>query len=232
MTGINAGRVGTTAGDGGYSITQLRAGAGGVRAYGPEHGVVERALTVTADTTADFVLGRAIRPAARPPFTYAGIVWDSLGTPVTGAAVSMIRDSGANPLAIVTSGGDGAFVVTTQTTANVVRVTRDGYVQIENPAPLALESLTVVNVAIPRIVGYQVQPVGTLRVGSTAQVMTEVATDDGLRSTGQFYASLISSNGGVAAIEGGQVIARAPGTATITAMYYGVTATLAVSVVQ
>jgi hypothetical protein len=233
MTGINAGRVAAPSTDGRYNVGELRAGAGLVRVYGPQHTPLERTLTVPVEGAVDFALTAAPGGSVQPPFTYRGVVWDSRGTPVSGASVTMIRDSGANPLAIVTSGGDGTFTVTTQTTASFVRVTRDGHVTIENTAPLAVGATTEVNVTLPRITRYALQAVAALRVGQSATLATEVTTDDGLTSVGRAYVSTVSSNEAVVAVSGlGNVVAQSPGTVVITAAYNGLTATVNVQVTQ
>jgi hypothetical protein len=231
MTGVNAGRIGVAASDGRYTLFSLRAGSGLVRVYGPQHGAVERTVALPAAADVDFAVTASGPSAQQPPFTYRGIVWDSRGSPVSGAIVSMIRDSGANPLAVVTSGAEGTFTVTTQTTANTVRATRDGHVQVENPAPLALAPTTEVNITLPRITTYRLQEIAALRVGQSATLIAEVVTDDGLTSTGRTYVSTTSSNEAVATAELGSVLARAPGTAVITASYSGLTATLTLQVI-
>jgi hypothetical protein len=234
MTGINAGRLAATGSDGVYTLSGLRAGSGLVRAYGPEHTALEVTVVIPLLTAAtlDFVLGRV---PARPnpgPYTYSGTVWSSRGEPVPGAAVVLSRDSGGNPLGIVSSGGDGTFSITTQSTASTIRVARDGFVSVENPAPPALDSTTVVNVTIPRITRYALQPVPDLRVRQGATLLTEVDTDDGLQSVGRAYTSTTSSNEAIVAVTGpGTIVAQAPGTATITAIYSGLTATATITVI-
>jgi hypothetical protein len=234
MTGINAGRLASSGSDGQYSLSGLRAGSGVLRAYGPEHAPLEITLTVPIPAAAplEFALSRVPVRTAPGPFTYTGTVWDSRGTPVSGAAVIVIRESGADPLGLVTTGADGTFSITTQSTANAIRVTRDGFVSVENPAPLPLESGAMVNVTIPRITRYALQAVPNLRVGQSATLMTEVDTDDALRSTGRAYTSTTSSDEAVVAVSGlGTIIGRAPGTATLTATYSGLTATGSVMVI-
>ena len=232
MTGINAGRLASSGSDGRYTLSSLRAGTGVVRVYGPEHAATERSYTVAADATLDVGLTRTVAATLPAPYTYAGTIWDSRGNPVEGAAVAVIRDSGANPLGIVTSGTDGTFSITTQSTANLVRVSRDGFVSVENPAPPALDTRTVVNVTIPRITRYALQAIPALRVGQTATLQSEVDTDDGLTSVGRAYTSTTSSNEAIAAVSGlGALVARAPGTATVTAVYSGLTATQNVQVI-
>jgi hypothetical protein len=233
MTGVNAGRMAAATTDGRYTLAELRAGAGLVRVYGPQHAAAERTMTIPAEGPVDFALTSTTPATIQPPFTYRGVVWDSRAAPVGGAAVSMIRDSGANPLAVVTTGADGTFAVTTQTTANFVRVTRDGHVTVENTAPLVLGPTTEVNVTVPRITRYVLQAVAPLRIGQSAILMTEVTTDDGLTSVGRAYVSTVSSNEAVAAMVGlGSVVAQAPGTAVVTAAYNGLTATVNIQVTQ
>jgi hypothetical protein len=232
MTGINAGRLATSDTTGRYTVSGLRAGVGLVRVYGPEHSATERNYTIAGDATLDVGLAPRTAAPATAPYTYAGTIWDSRGDPVSGAAVAIIRDSGATPLALATSGADGTFSVTTQSTANSIRVTRDGFVSVENPAPPALQATTVANVTIPRITRYALQVVPTLAVGQSATLQTEVDTDDGLRSVGRAYTSTTSSNETVLAVTGlGSIVARAPGSVTVTAVYSGLTATLNVQVV-
>jgi len=232
MSGINAGRLAVSGSDGRYSLSGLRAGTGLVRFYGLEHAASERSYTVAADATLDISLSRTFAAVPPAPYTYAGTVWDSRGQAVAGAAVTVIRDSGANPLGIVSSGADGTFSITTQSTANIIRVTRDGFVSVENPAPPVLQLVTVVNVTIPRITRYALQPIASLRVGQTATLVAEVDTDDGLTSSGPAYTSTTSNDEAVVAVTAlGSIVARAPGTATITASYSGMTATAAVTVV-
>ena len=231
MTGVNAGRLAVTDDTGRYVLTELRAGTGTVRAYGPQHAPAERPIQIAADLQEDFAITRATVETARPPFTYTGTIWDSRGAPVAGAAVTIIRDSGANPLGIVTTGADGAFTITVQSSANVIRVSRQGYVQRENPAPPVLTGAAVANATIPRIVRYAFQPVAALRVGQTATLMTEVDTDDGLRATGRAYEATTSGDDAVVAIASlGVIVARAPGMATIAGTYSGLSATIAVQV--
>ena len=232
MTGINAGRIAVADSLGRYSLSELRAGAGLLRAYGPLHAASERTVTIVGDVQADFGVSRLTTSPPPPPYTYTGTVWDSRGTPVGGAAVTMIRDSGANPLGIVTSGADGTFTITIRTSANTVRVSRDGFVQRENPAPYLHTSTATVNVTIARITRYALQPIQPLAVGGNATLLAEVDTDDGLRSVGRAYTATRSSDEAVVSVAGsGVIIARAPGTATITTEYSGMTAILNVTVV-
>ena len=232
MSGINAGRLAVAGPDGRYTLSGLRAGAGVVRTYGPEHAASEQTYTIAGDATLDVGLTRRPAVSTPAPYTYAGTIWDSRGEPVAGAAITLIRDSAANPLGIVTSGADGTFSITTQATANSIRVTRDGFVSVENPAPPALLPTTVVNVTIPRIVRYALQTVPTLTVGQSTTLITEVDTDDGLRAVGRTYTSTTSSSEAILAVSGlGSLIARAPGTATVTAIYSGLTATQNVQVI-
>jgi hypothetical protein len=231
MTGVNAGRLTVAGSDGRYTLSELRTGSGLMRAYGPQHSAVERTIALPAAADVDFTV-TAATPANQPaPYTYRGIVWDSRGSPVSGATVSMIRDSGANPLAVVTTGAEGSFTVTTQTTANTVRVTRDGHLPRENPAPPVLSATTEVNVTLPRITTYRLQEIPPLRVGQSATLMAEVVTDDGLTSVGRAYESTSSSSETVASAELGNILARAPGTTVITAFYSGLTATLTLQVI-
>jgi hypothetical protein len=232
MSGINAGRLAVAGTDGRYALSGLRAGTGVVRVYGLEHAATERSYPIVADATLDVGLARATAAAPPAPYTYAGTVWDSRGQAVAGAAVTVIRDSGANPLGIVSSGADGTFSITTQSTATFIRVTRDGFVSVENAAPPALQPVTVVNVTIPRITRYALQPLASLRVGQSAILTADVETDDGLTSIGRAYTSTTSSDEAVVAVSGlGAIVARAPGTATVTASYSGLTATTAITVV-
>ena len=232
MSGINAGRLAVAGADGRYSLSGLRAGTGNVRVYGPEHAAIERSYPIVADAILDVGLARTTASTPPAPYTYTGTIWDSRGQPVAGAAVTVIRDSGASPLGIVSSGADGRFSITTQSTANVIRVTRDGFVSVENPAPPALQASTVVNVTIPRITRYALQPVANVRVGQSVTLIADVDTDDGLTSSGQAYTTTTSSDEAVAAVSGlGAIVARAPGTATVTATYSGLTATTAITVV-
>jgi hypothetical protein len=232
MSGVNAGRLATTSADGRYALSGLRAGSGLVRIYGPQHAASERTYAIGGDATLDISLTPRPLVTTSPPFTYVGVIWDSRGDTVSGAAITAIRDSGANPLGIVTSGPDGTFSITTQSTANAIRVTRDGFVTVENPAPPALQATTVVNITIPRITRYVLQAVPNLTVGQSAILTTEVETDDGLRSVGRAYTSTTSSNESIVAIAGlGSVVARAPGTVTVSAIYSGVTATQSIQVI-
>jgi len=231
MTGINAGRLAVSGTDGRYALAELRAGAGLVRVYGPQHAAVERTITLPTDASADFSVIATTASNTIAPFTYRGTVWDSRGAAVSGAAVSMIRDSGANPLAVVITGADGTFTVTVQTIASTVRVSRDGHIPVENAAPLPVTSSTDVNVTLPRITRYGLQEIPPLRVGQNAALMAEVVTDDGLTSIGRAYVSTTSSNEAVASIALGSIAARAPGTTVITASYSGLTATLNLQVI-
>jgi hypothetical protein len=232
MSGINAGRLAVAGPDGRYTLSGLRAGAGVVRTYGPEHAASEQTYTIAGDATLDVGLTRRPAVSTPAPYTYAGTIWDSRGEPVAGAAITLIRDSAATPLGIVTSGADGTFSITTQTTANSIRVTRDGFASVENPAPPALLPTTVVNVTIPRIVRYALQTLPTLTVGQSTTLITEVDTDDGLRAVGRTYTSTTSSSEAILAVSGlGSLIARAPGAATVTAIYSGLTATQNVQVI-
>ncbi len=232
MTGINAGRIATAGTDGQYAFDGLRAGPGLVRVYGVEHAPLDVTIVIPLIAPQNFVLGRIPTRTIPGPFTYTGTVWDSRGEPVAGAALTVIRDSDASPLGIVTSGSDGTFSVTTQSTANTIRVTRDGFVSVENPAPPAFQPTTVVNVTIPRITRYALQAVPSLSVGQSVTLITEVDTDDGLRSIGRVYTNTTSSNEAIVAITGlGSIVARAPGTATVTAVYSGLTATQTIQVV-
>lgn len=229
MTGINAGRLGMAESSGRYTLTELRVGSGRLSVYAVEYAAVERTYDVVADATLDLELTKTGVPDALPPFTYSGTVWDSLGSPIAGALVTLSRDSGGSTVA--TTGPDGRYSITVQQTPANLTVSREGFVSHQGFAPPPLAPITLANVSIRRIVRYTLQAVQPLSVGQSVILMADLDTDDGLRSTGRLYASTSSSNEAVLAAVGlGSLLARSPGTATITAVYFGVTTTMNVTV--
>ena len=89
------------------------------------------------------------------------------------------------------------------------------------------------DVVLVHIDRYTLVPILPLTVGQTARLEAQTDLDDGSTKRGLLFMQLTSSNPSVLHTENytGWIRGIAPGTATVTATYYGVTTTLQVRVV-
>jgi hypothetical protein len=92
----------------------------------------------------------------------------------------------------------------------------------------------VTDVTIRKIDRYAILSPTSIKVGELARVQGRAELDDGSSVTGCVCFSLVSSDPSVVAVDGtgssGIIRGVAPGSATITGTYFGLTATLVVGV--
>ena len=174
-----------------------------------------------------------------PPHTFTGTVRDSRRNAVGDAEIwlysngSPIDDRRGTGFA----DGSGRYTIVLQRTAQSVRAMKDGYVP--NDASIFASSNTsttfVTDVIIKKIDRYMLLSPTSIRAGESVRTEGRVDLDDGSSVTGGCVcAQLTSSDPSVVFIDGtgytGFIRGVAPGSATITGTYYGVTTTLVVRV--
>jgi hypothetical protein len=130
----------------------------------------------------------------------------------------------------------GRYTIVLQRTAGSVRAMRDGYVpsDISIFASSSSSTMFVTDVTIRKIDRYAILSPTSIKVGELARVQGRAELDDGSSVTGCVCFSLVSSDPSVVAVDGtgssGIIRGVAPGSATITGTYFGLTATLVVGV--
>jgi len=191
-----------------------------------------------ATATADVVLESTTmlpRPPA-PPYGVRGVVRNGRGAVVAGAEVWIYGESSPidNRYGTTVTDGAGRYSVTSwQRVPQAVRVLKDGHLPRDVSilgAPDAPSTWTV-DVVLVHIDTYSLLPVTTLSVGQPARLETQVELDDGSTKRGLFFLQLTSSDPAVLEVQpSGWVRGMTPGSATVTASYYGVTTTLIIRV--
>ena len=198
----------------------------------PESGVTPSPLPASSTATTP-------PPFPPPPYTFTGTVRDSRRNAVGDAEIwlygngSPIDDRRGTGFA----DGSGRYTIVLQRTAQSVRAMKDGYVP--NDASIFASSNTsttfVTDVTIRKIDRYTLLSPSSITVGELVRMQGRAELDDGSSVTGGCVCfSLVSSDPSVVAVDGtggsGMIRGVASGSATITATYYGVQATLVVRV--
>jgi hypothetical protein len=213
-----------------------------IRLRGSKVGYFTRELDVIvragAPVDADVVLQSTAllpRPPA-PPYAVRGVVRNGRGAVVAGADVWIYGNSSPidNRYGTTVTDGAGRYSVTSaERLPQAVRVLKNGHVTRDVSilgAPDAPSTWTV-DVVLVHIDTYALLPLPTLAVGQTARLEAQIELDDSSSNRGLFFQQLTSSNPSVLEVQGsGSVQGVAPGTATVTASYYGATTTLPVRV--
>jgi hypothetical protein len=241
ISGVGAGRATFTSGAG---VFWLELPPGTTRLRWSKEGYVarEEQYTLVAGTRSEVQvwLQKVSSPAPfpPPPYTFTGTVRDSRRNPVGGAEIwlysndSPIDDRRGTGFA----DGSGRYTIVLQRTAQSVRALKDGYVpnDVSIFATSSSSTTFATDVTLRKIDRYMLLSPTSIRVGDTARVQGRAELDDGSSVTGCVCFQLVSSDQSAVAIDGsgstGVIRGVAPGTATITGTYYGVTATLVVRV--
>ena len=238
LSGVGAGRV-TTSNEAGVFWFELPPGA--TRFRWSKDGYVSHEQEVRssagATTQINVFLEKFVPPPPplfTPPYTVTGTVSDSRGNPVSGADVSIYGQQSPidHRYGFGRTDSAGRFSITSpERRPTGIKVAKDGYVTKDVQGGSTPPSSTwTVNITIPRIERYVLVSPTSVKVGQSSKVEGQVTLDDGSRTTG--VTGLTSSNEAVAvALSGVWVWGKAPGTATITGFYFGVSSTLQVRVV-
>ena len=175
-------------------------------------------------------------PVPQPPYIVRGLVRNGHGVPVPGAEVWIYGNNSPidNRYGVTWTDGTGHYTVSSpQRVPHAVRAMKDGHIPRDVSilgAPDTASTWTV-DVVLVHIDRYALLPIAPLAVGGTARLEAHTDLDDGSTSRGFLYMQLTSSNPSVLHVERtGWVQAVAPGTATVTATYYGITTTLQIRV--
>ena len=239
--GVGAGRATFTSGAG---VFRFELPPGTTRFKWSKDGYLAREgdYTIVAGTRSEVQvwLQKVTTPAPfpPPPYTFTGTVRDSRRNAVGGAEIWLY--SNGSPIDDRRGTGfadsSGRYTIVLQRTAQSVRAMKDGYVPNDvfifaAPSP---STTFVTDVTIRKIDRYTLLSPTSIRVGDSARVEGRVELDDGSSVTGCVCFSLVSSNPSVVAVDGsgssGVIHGVAPGSATITGTYFGVTTTLVVRV--
>jgi hypothetical protein len=211
-------------------VARFRLSKEGYVSYDKEH-------TLQAGTTTlQLPLKKYIAPPQPsfppPPYTYRGTITDTRGNPVADAEVVIYRNDspidGRTGRAVTDN--SGRFTLISEQGGSGFQVKKRGYITMfGSPGPIAPDSSSTLNVSIPRIDRYVLTAPVSVKVGQDAEVKGFIELDNG--STMTAAGAVSSSNPSVLnAIGGSWVRGVAPGTATVTATFDGVTGTLQVRV--
>jgi hypothetical protein len=215
-------------------ITRLRASRSGY--YPRETDVIVQA---GATTPVGILLERFAGSQAvpQPPYTVRGFVRNAHGLPVPGAEVWIYGNHSPidNRYGTTSTDATGHYsVVSPQRAPHAVRALKNRHIPRDVSilgAPDATSTWTVA-VVLVHIDRYTLLPIPPVTVGHTARLEAQTDLDDGSTRRGLLFMQLTSSDPSVLQVESytGWITGVAPGTATVTATYYGVTTTLPIRV--
>jgi hypothetical protein len=239
--GVGAGRATFTSGAGVFRF-ELPAGTTSFRWSKQGYVAREAEHTITAGVRTEVHLWlqkvTTQPPFPPPPYTFTGTVRDSRRNPIGGAEIWLYSNS--SPIddrrGTGFTDGSGRYTITLQRTASAVRAMKAGYVtnDVSIFASSNSSATFVTDVTIKKIDRYMLLSPTSMRVGEMARMEGRAELDDGSSFTGCVCFQLVSSNPSVVAVDGdgssGRIHGVAPGSATITGTYYGVTTTLVVRV--
>jgi protocatechuate 3,4-dioxygenase beta subunit len=171
----------------------------------------------------------------QPRYTVNGDVRDSRGVPVPGAEIWIYGNGSPidNRYGVTFTDNNGRYSVASPTRVpHTVRAMKDGYVRRDVPIPASASSdIWRADITIAHIDRYRLFAPADVTVGEWARLQAHIDLDDGSALTGFLFMELSSDNGAVLHVEPtGWINGVAPGTATITARYYGATTTASVRV--
>jgi len=229
----------TTGADGVFSfklpvgLTRLRSSKSGY--YPRENDLIVRAgATVPLEISLERISGG--QPVPQSPYTVRGLISNGRGAAVAGAEVWIYGQSSPidNRYGTTSTDSGGRYSVSSpQRVPQSVRAMKDGHITRDVSiltAPDA-QSTWAVDVVLVHIDRYTLVPVPPLTVGQSVRLEAQTDLDDGSSNRGLLYFQMTSSDPSVLQVPStGLVQAVAPGSATVTAVYYGVTTTLQIRV--
>lgn len=172
---------------------------------------------------------------AQPAYTVTGQVRDSRGAPVAGAEVWIYGNDSPidNRYGVTFTDGNGRYSVSSATRApHMVRAMKDGYIRSDVPIVASASSLEwSADIRIAHIDRYTLLVPDEVAVGEWVKLQARIDLDDGSTSTGFLFMELSSSNGAVLHVEPtGWINGLSAGTASVSARYYGASASASVRV--
>jgi hypothetical protein len=175
-------------------------------------------------------------PVPQPPYSVRGVVRNGRGAVVPGAEVWIYGNSSPidNRYGTTWADDSGVYSVTSQQRVpQSVRALKDGHI----PRDVSIQgfpdatSTWTVDVVLVHIDRYAFLPPPVLIAGQSRRLETQLDLDDGSSQRGSLFMTFTSSDPSVVQVEpGGWVQGVAAGTATLTASYYGATATVQIRV--
>ena len=176
------------------------------------------------------------QPMPQVPYIVRGLIRNAHGVPVPDAEVWIYGNNSPvdNRYGVAFTDDAGRYTVTsTQRIPQAVRAMKDGHISrdVDILSAPDFASTWTVDVVLVHIDRYALAPVSPIRVGESARLNAQVDLDDGSTRRGFLFMQLTSSDPSVLQVQStGWVQGIAPGTATVTAVYYGVTTTLQIRV--
>ena len=218
IQGVNTGKTAFLDSGGLYRFEQLKAGATRVRITAADYDARESDVSIAGDLTMNVQL------APNMPYVYSGVVTDGTGRPVVGATVR------GGPTSVSTD-ANGRYEFRSpynSVPGNVYPPA--GYER----KPIRLTDSFVLtpgqNITIRRITAVTISPPATLAVGAQSFVSTQVTFDSGAVESPVLEvieltssdSSIVRAGSGSAEADRISVWGVAPGSATVTARYFGV----------
>ena len=235
---------GGSATTGASGVFSFRLPAGITRLRATKSGYYPRETDVIVQAGATVPLGILLekfavsQPYPRPPYTVTGLVRNARGVPVPETEVWIYGNNSPidNRYGVTFTDATGHYsVVSPDRVPHAVKAMRDAHITRDVSilsAPDSTSTFTV-DVVLVHIDRYSVLPIAPLAVGQSIRLEAQTDLDDGSTQRGLLFTRLTSSDASVVRVENtGWVQAVAPGTATVTTTYYGVTASLQIRVVS